>query len=89
MALEAGSVAISSIKFPEEPGSRKLILRVFEIEGKETCAWLRFGRPVTAARLLDLNERPVANPANDLYVDGERVNLVVGPNRVATLEIGF
>jgi alpha-mannosidase len=90
LALEAGSVAISTIKLPEERGDAKtLIVRVYETEGRETGASLRFLQPVVAARLLDVNERPLPDPANAPRVSGEHVSLVVGPNRVATLEVTF
>ena len=88
MAIESGSVALSAVKLPEDRGdANTLIVRVYETEGQETGATLRFFRPVVAARVLDVNERPLPDPANAPRVDGEQVTLAVGPNRVATLEV--
>ncbi len=90
LALEAGSVAVSAVKLPEERGDAEtLIVRVYETEGRETCAVLRFLRPITQARLLDVNERPLPEDVNTPHVDGQRVTMVVGPYRVATLEMTF
>jgi alpha-mannosidase len=57
--LEAGTVVLAAVKMPED-GGRRLVLRLYEADGKEATAVLRFFRPPAAAWLADLNLPPCA-----------------------------
>jgi alpha-mannosidase len=88
MALEAGTAALSAVKLPETGQDGKtLIVRAYETEGKDTTVALRFFRPVLAARLLNVNEREIIDPAGSPRVDGEQITFALGAGRLATVEV--
>jgi hypothetical protein len=64
------------------------VLRLYEADGKEATAVLRFFRPPAVAWLADLNEQRIAGgPA--ARIDGTAVSVPVGPHAVATLIVEF
>jgi alpha-mannosidase len=85
--LEAGPVVLAAVKMPED-GGRRLVARLYEADGKEAIAVLRFFRAPAAAWLADLNERRLeAGP--EVRVDGTSVSVAVAPHTVATLVVEF
>jgi alpha-mannosidase len=84
VSLERGTVALSAIKLPEDGTDNTVIVRVYETEGQDTTALLRFWRPVTAARLVDVNENPLDG---DLAIEDAQVAFPVGAARVATVAV--
>lgn len=60
LSKEAGTVAISCVKLPEEDDSgRKMIIRVYEVEGHDTQAILGFAGSIEDACYVDANEKPL------------------------------
>lgn len=85
--LEPGPVALAAVKMPEDGGPR-LVLRLYEVDGKEATAALRFFRPPAAAWLADLNEQRLA-AAPAVRVEGRTVSAPVAPHAVVTLVVEF
>jgi len=57
LVLEEGSAVISSVKMPEgQNRSKKLVIRLYETEGKESTVSLRLSRRVQQAYFMDINE---------------------------------
>ena len=85
--LDAGTVVLAAVKMPED-GGRRLVLRLYEADGKEATAVLRFFRAPAAAWLADLNEQRISSgPA--VRVDGAAVSAPIAPHTVATLIVEF
>ncbi len=85
--LEAGTVVLAAVKMPED-GGRRLVLRLYEADGKEATAVLRFFRAPAAAWLADLNEQRIAS-GPVVRVDGATVSAPLAPHTVATLIVEF
>lgn len=86
-ALETGSVVLAAAKMAED-GGRQMVLRLYEADGKEAVAVLRFAAAPSDAWLADLNERRLASgPA--VRLDGNAVSVPVAPHAVATLVVEF
>ncbi|HHY82442.1 MAG TPA: alpha-mannosidase [Clostridiales bacterium] len=61
LSLVGGSVAVSAVKVPEEAGSKRMIVRVYETSGSDTTVLLKLAAPVSAAWHVDLNENILGN----------------------------
>jgi alpha-mannosidase len=64
----------------------ELLVRLSEIEGKETTVNLRLPVDVNAARRLNLIELPLENAANPT-VNGKTIQVKIKPNEIVTLGI--
>ena len=84
LSLESGTVALSAVKAPEDGDCRELILRVYETEGQETQAVLRFDRKIELARWVDTHEQPVED-SQPLSVEGERLSFSLGAGRLGSV----
>jgi alpha-mannosidase len=74
-------VVLSACKPADDRSS--VILRVFEAAGGTEALAVSAGAPVRAAYLADLAE----HRQEACRVDGNRVELPVGPSRIVTLEL--
>jgi alpha-mannosidase len=63
---------------------KELVVRLVEIEGKETTVNLTVPVNVSAVRRLNLIELPLAN-ANKPIVKGKTIQVKVKPNEIVTL----
>lgn len=88
LTLEGGSVAVSTVKMPEEEGGASLLVRLYETDGKKTRAALRFFCAPAAAWLVDINENRVAD-THAVSVEGDLVNVEVEPFTVQSLVVHF
>lgn len=70
LAQASGNVTVSAIKLAED-GSGKLILRVYECEGKDTAAEFELGKKIKKACFVDINEKAVAAKQSIAAVDGK------------------
>lgn len=59
LAQASGNVTVSAVKLAED-GSGKLILRVYECEGKDTTAVFEVGKKIKKAFFVDINEKAIA-----------------------------
>lgn len=84
VTLQSGSVALSSIKMPEDGNSNELIVRLYETEGMRTKAELQFFRNVAESYPVDINEKAV-DSTTPPAVNGNTVSLEVAPYSVASL----
>jgi alpha-mannosidase len=89
LALESGSVMISALKLPEQDSSgASLLLRCYEMDGKDTLAVIQFPRPVKQALQVDVHEQALPGVAVP-QVDGQRVSFQIGAYRVAAVKVTF
>ena len=63
-----------------------IIIRLSEIEGKETTVNLRIPLEASSVRILNLIELPLGN-ANKPMVNGKTIQLKIKPNEIVTLGI--
>lgn len=78
------NVVMSGMKPAEE--SEALIVRLVEVEGKETTATLKLPISVQTAQRLDLVEFPLPNAAAPA-VDGKTITIKLRPHEIVTLGI--
>jgi len=89
IGMESESVAISAIKKPEEgSGENRLIVRVYETEGKKAKATLKFARKVKNACYVDINEKPV-DTGLSISVEEDKVGFEVDTYSVASICVEF
>jgi alpha-mannosidase len=88
VALERGTASISAIKLPEDGDANSVVVRLYETEGQDTTAMLRFWRPVASAQWLDVNEKPLSG-AGDIAIEGAQVAFPIAAAHVATLQVTF
>lgn len=89
LSLEEGNVAISAVKMPEDFSPGKVILRMYETEGRSTKAVLRFAQKIKRAELLDINENVIDGGETHIHVNGERVEIDISAHKVVTCCIEF
>ena len=86
-ALE-GSVGFSAVKMPEdEPGGR-LLVRLYETEGRKTTASLKLFCAPAKAWLVDLNEQVIKDAPAPVLGKGT-VSVELDPHTIATLVVQF
>ena len=83
-SVDAPGVVLSGMKQSED--GNELIVRLSEIEGKETIATLRLPVDISMARRLNLIELPLENVPKPL-VKGRTVEVKIKPNEIVTLGI--
>jgi alpha-mannosidase len=88
LALGAGSVAVSAVKMPEDADKGRLVVRLFETDGKKTTASLALFCAPSAAWLADLNEQRLPDAAL-VSLAGRTVSVALEPHTIATLVIQF
>ncbi|HBE40975.1 MAG TPA: hypothetical protein DDW27_07185 [Bacteroidales bacterium] len=82
ISVDAGNVALSGIKQGED--GKELIIRLVEVEGKETTVNVMLPVSISSARRLNLVEFPLKN-ADDPAVNGQSVQFKIKPNEIVTL----
>lgn len=90
LEVKEGSVIVSAVKMPEEnkPSGREIIIRVYETEGKDTRALIKFHEKVADAYYVDINENKI-NCDHIIKADNDEVLFEVKAWRVASLRIKF
>jgi alpha-mannosidase len=89
MALESGNAAISAVKMPECDGAGgRMIIRVYETDGRKTQVVLKFAEKVKKAYFVDINEKPEDNGLN-IYTAGENVAFEVNAYTVSSICVEF
>ncbi|MDR2234404.1 MAG: glycosyl hydrolase-related protein [Tannerella sp.] len=83
-ALAPGNVSLTGMKQSEE--GNELIVRIVEIEGKDTAATLELPFTARTARRLNLIEYPL-NDASQPIVTGQTLTVKLKPNEIVTLGI--
>jgi hypothetical protein len=87
--LEGESLMVSGIKLAEDdPSGKMLVVRLYEVDGLEARAVLRFDRPVKHAAWVDVHEQPLAG-APSVQVENQSVIFQVEPHRVCSLKIAL
>jgi len=86
--LEAGTVAVSAVKMPEEAKGKEMLIRLYETEGQDTTVKLAFCRYIQEASLVDINEQPLAD-APKPEVEGGKVAFPVGAGSIANIKLVF
>ncbi len=83
-----GPASFSALKMPEEQPTGRLLVRLYETEGKKGPTVLRFFCAPSKAWLADLNENPVEQPGT-LTLSGDTVRVEMNPCSVATVVVQF
>ncbi len=84
LAVAPANVSLSGMKQSEE--GNELIIRVVEIEGKETTATIALPVAAQSARRLSILELPLTD-ASQPVVNGKNLTVKLKPNEVVTLGI--
>jgi alpha-mannosidase len=84
ISLSSPNVILSGMKQSEENG--KLIIRLFETEGKETTTTLTLPIPVKSVQRLNLIEFPLKNVPIPEF-SGHSIKLMLKPHEIVTLGI--
>lgn len=79
-------IVLTGIKHSEE--GQKLIIRVVEVEGKETEAKITLPENIKSADKLDLLERPLES-GNQPDLNGNKVQIKLKPYEIVTIGIEF
>jgi alpha-mannosidase len=82
LAVDAPNVIVEAVKKAEDGDD--LIVRLYECEGRDALAAVRFGFPVGAAGAVDLMEE---NPTPLVVEDGSVVGVAFGPFEIVTLRV--
>lgn len=88
-ALEAGSVTVSSVKLAETNISgNRIVIRIYESEGKNEEVVLRFAKTVSNAFYIDINEEKL-HSVEIIVIENNSVKFQVSPYKVLGLCIDF
>jgi alpha-mannosidase len=88
LALLEGTAAVSAVKIAEDVETGRLVVRLYETDGKKTTAVLRIFCKPTDAWLADLNENRLQENAG-VSLNGNKVSVDLQPNTVVTLVVQF
>lgn len=89
MELQGESVLVSGVKLPEDDPSGKVVLvRLYEIDGKDTRTILRFWRQPIRAVWVDLHEQPLPE-APAVQVEDKAVVFLMRPYQIGSIEVEF
>jgi alpha-mannosidase len=83
-SIDSPGVVLTGMKKAED--GNELIVRLAEIEGKETIINLRLPVDVSSARRLNLIELPLENATNPT-INGKTIHVKIKPNEIVTLGI--
>lgn len=84
LSIDNKNVQLSGIKKAED--GEELIIRLVEVEGKETTATIVFPVTVKSARRLNLIELPLENEASPV-IQGKSIMVRIRPHEILTLGI--
>ncbi len=88
--IEAGSVALSALKMPEDVSSvASCIVRLYETNGSSSNTVLRFSRKIAKAYFVDLNERAIDSVSEIRVDDNGRVSFTAPPFQIVSLCVVF
>jgi alpha-mannosidase len=82
ISVDSRNVSLSGIKQSED--GNEMILRLVEVEGKETTVNVKLPVTISAARRLNIIEFPLTNAAIPI-VSGQSVQVKIKPNEIVTL----
>jgi alpha-mannosidase len=89
LQLEEGTVAVSAVKPAEDShGKRRMVVRLYETDGKQTTAVIKVSRAPSAAWLADINENRLAG-APAVRRAGGTLSVDVEAATIATLVLEF
>ncbi|MGO9309970.1 MAG: glycosyl hydrolase-related protein, partial [Spirochaetia bacterium] len=83
-----GAASFSVLKMPEEQPAGRLLVRLYETEGKKGPTALRFFCAPSRAWLVDLNENRL-DEQGSLTQSGDTVRVEMEPHSVATVVVQF
>jgi len=84
ISVDAKDVVLTGMKQAED--GKELIIRLFEVEGKETTVNIKIPVAISSARRLNLVEFPLENVANPT-VNGQSVQVKIRAHEIVTLGI--
>ena len=84
ISLDSPGVFLSGIKQAED--GNELIVRLAEIEGKETTVNLKLPIEISTVQRLNLIELPLENAVNPTF-NGKSIQVKIAPHEIVTLGI--
>jgi alpha-mannosidase len=84
LSIDHKNVVLSGIKMAED--GEELIIRLVEVEGKETTTTIVFPVIIKSARRLNLIELPLENEASPV-IQGKSIMVRIRPHEIVTLGI--
>lgn len=87
LGQSAGDVSISAVKLAQDD-SGKLILRVYECEGRGTTAVFAFSKKLKKAEFVDINEKPISTKQH-ITVTGGKLSFGVEAYSMAGVRVEF
>ncbi|MDD2502275.1 MAG: glycoside hydrolase family 38 C-terminal domain-containing protein [Clostridia bacterium] len=83
LSIKEGSVAVSTVKVPEDKNNKQMIIRVYEVMGTDTTAVFKLASPVAKAWYVDINEKELSG--NDIVIEGNLVKADVKAHSIACI----
>jgi RNase H-fold protein (predicted Holliday junction resolvase) len=74
---------------PEDFSPAKVIVRMYETEGRSTKAVLKFAQKIKGAGLLDINENAIDGGETHIHVNDERIEIDIAAHKVVTCCVEF
>lgn len=90
MSVVSGSIAISAVKMPEakaDADNKEIIVRVYETEGTDTQAVIKFAENIKKAYFIDINEN--ADNSRSVKIIGNELIFDVAPYKMASVLVVF
>ncbi len=84
-SIDNPGVVMTGVKQSEE--GEELVVRLAEVNGKETTVNVQLPVEVSSARRLNLLEYPLTNAAAPVVVNGKSIQVKIKPNEIITLGI--
>ena len=85
LSIEGDGVLVSAVKRAEDKDG--VIVRLYEADGKDTQAVLKFDRPVKSAVMTDILERSI--PDGGCRAEGSEAAVPLPANTVRTVLVTF
>ena len=86
ISIEPSEIILTGVKQSEE--GERLVLRIVEVEGKESSAMIKVDQKIKGVSKLDLLERPVES-GNQSAVKGNTIEIKLKPYEIVTLGVEF
>ena len=97
MSVVSGNIAISAVKMPEakadtdkskaETDSKKIMVRVYETEGTDTQAVIKFAENIKKACFVDINENEESS--RPMKINGNELIFDVAPYKMVSVVVTF
>jgi alpha-mannosidase len=85
MEIASGTAVLSAVKLPEEGPEGAVIVRLYEAEGQDSMATLKFHGKVEGAEFVDITERGLGSEG--IEFSGSELRFPITKYSVVTLKV--